>query len=366
MTDDSGTFTGVLKICADVTERKKNQQRLRQAQKLESLGILAGGVAHDFNNLLTAIIGNASLVLERTESATPSRKMLQSLITAGERAAQLTRQLLTYAGKDQGRLQPLELAAIVRELVPLLTAIIPKMVNLSMELEDGGHWVSADPAQLQQVMMNLVINAAESIPPNGPGEVKVTVGRRRLQSEDYRDAVVPIEMNDREYVSFRVTDNGTGMDPATQSRIFDPFFTTKFQGRGLGLAAVLGIVKGLGGTLTVRSAPEQGSVFTVLLPAIQAAAEARGEPPRPRSPDRQRRASAPFCSWTTTRRCAPSPNKLWRSTGTACCWRATGVKRSPWRRPIRRCARSCWIWRCPSWAAIARGRFCAPCVPRCR
>jgi PAS domain S-box-containing protein len=283
MTDGSDSFTGVLKMCADVTERKKNEQRLRQAQRLESLGILAGGVAHDFNNLLTAIIGNASLVLERTKPASPSRMMLQSLITASERAAQLTRQLLTYAGKDQGKLQPLDLAAIVKELAPLLTAVVPKMVNLSLKLDDGVHRAEADPAQLQNVMMNLVINAAESIPASTPGKVKVAVSRRTLQRDDYRDAVVPIETSDREYVSFKVTDDGIGMDAATQSRIFDPFFTTKFQGRGLGLAAVLGIVKGFGGTLTVRSAPGQGSVFTVLLPAIQAAA-ARMELPRPRSP----------------------------------------------------------------------------------
>jgi CheY-like chemotaxis protein len=208
--------------------------------------------------------------------------MVQRLITTSERAAQLTRQLLTYAGKDQGKLQPLDLAAIVRELAPLLTAIIPKIVKLSLELEDGVYRVEADPAQLQHVMMNLVINAAESIPGHASGEVKVAVGRRTLQPEDYRDAVVPIETCDQEYVSFRVTDNGNGMDAATQSRIFDPFFTTKFQGPGLGLAAVLGIVKGLGGTLTVRSAPGQGSMFTVLLPAIQEATS-RVDLPRPRS-----------------------------------------------------------------------------------
>jgi CheY-like chemotaxis protein len=209
--------------------------------------------------------------------------MLQALITASERAAQLTRQLLTYAGKDQGKLQPLDLAAIVRELTPLLSAIVPKMVKLSLELEDGVHRVGADPAQLQHVMMNLVINAAESTPTHTPGEVKIAVGRRVLLPQDYRDAVVPVESSDREYVWFRVTDHGSGMDAGTQSRIFDPFFTTKFQGRGLGLAAVLGIVKGLGGTLTVRSAPGQGSVFTVLLPAIEAAV-ARVESPLPRSP----------------------------------------------------------------------------------
>jgi PAS domain S-box-containing protein len=277
-----GEIRGMVAFVRDVTEQKQNEQRLRQAQKLESLGILAGGVAHDFNNLLTGIIGNASLVLERTEPDSPSRMMLQSLITASERAAQLTRQLLTYAGKDQGKLQPLDIAAVVKELAPLLTAIIPKTVNLSLELEGGVHRVEADPAQLQHVMMNLVINAAESIAANTPGEVKVAVGRRTLQPEDYRDAVVPIETSNREYVSFRVADDGSGMDAATQSRIFDPFFTTKFQGRGLGLAAVLGIVKGLAGTLTVRSVPGQGSVFTVLLPAIQAAA-ARVELPLPQT-----------------------------------------------------------------------------------
>jgi CheY-like chemotaxis protein len=145
------------------------------------------------------------------------------------------------------------------------------MVRLLLEVEENVPLVQADPAQLQQVMMNLVINAGEAIQECTPGEVKVAVGRHSLQPEDYRDAVVPIETGEREYVSFTVTDNGTGMDPATQARIFDPFFSTKFHGRGLGLAAVLGIVKGHGGTLTVRTAPEKGSIFTVLLPASQAA-----------------------------------------------------------------------------------------------
>jgi PAS domain S-box-containing protein len=283
MTDDSGALTGILKMCTDVTERKTNEQRLRQAQRLESLGLLAGGVAHDFNNLLTAIIGNASLALETIEPGSRSRGMLQALITASERAAQLTRQMLTYAGKDQGKLQSLDVAAVTKELLPLLTASIPKMVHLSLELEEGVPPVEADSAQLQQVIMNLVINGAESISERTPGEVKLAVRRHTLQPEDYRDAVVSIEPGDadRVYVSFSVTDNGSGMDTATQSRIFDPFFTTKFQGRGLGLAAVLGIVKGHGGTLTVRSAPGEGSVFTVLLPASEAAR--RVELPRPPS-----------------------------------------------------------------------------------
>ena len=211
--------------------------------------------------------------------------MLQDIIAGSERAAQLTRQLLAYAGKDQGKLQSLDVAAATKELVPLLTASIPKAVRLSLELEDGIPLVLADPAQLQQVMMNLVINAAESIPERTPGEVKIGVGHRRLRPEDHRDAVVPITPNDREYVSFSVTDNGIGMDAATQSRIFDPFFSTKFHGRGLGLSAVLGIVKGHGGTLTLSTTPGKGSVFTMLLPATHEArrVEAPSRPLRWRS-----------------------------------------------------------------------------------
>jgi PAS domain S-box-containing protein len=284
---DGNTCMGVMAMCTDVTERKKNEQRLRQAQKLESLGLLAGGVAHDFNNLLTGIMGNASLALEYTEPGSRPREMLQDVIAASERAAQLTRQLLTYAGKDQGKLKPLDIAAAAKELAPLLSASIPKMVQLSLELEDRVPLVEADPGQLQQVMMNLVINAAESIPERTPGEVKVAVGRHSLQPEDYRDAVVPIETGKtgkRHYVSFTVRDNGSGMDAATQARVFDPFFSTKFHGRGLGLSAVLGIVKGHGGTLTVRTAPEKGSVFTVLLPASRAAG--RVETPAPPIPER--------------------------------------------------------------------------------
>jgi PAS domain S-box-containing protein len=271
MLDVSGARVGTLVMCTDVTERKKDEQRLRQTQKLESLGVLAGGVAHDFNNLLTGIMGNASLVLDTTEPGSRSHAMLQAVLAGSERAAQLTRQLLTYAGKDQGKLQPLDIAAAARELVPLLTASIPKLVQLSLDLEDNVPLVQADPAQMLQVIMNLVINAAESIPERTSGHVKVSVGRQSLEPEDYRDAVVPIEAGSREYVSFTVTDNGAGMNGETQARIFDPFFSTKFPGRGLGLAAVLGIVKGHGGTVIVRTAPEKGSMFTVLLPASQAA-----------------------------------------------------------------------------------------------
>ena len=176
--------------------------------------------------------------------------------------------------------------------------------------------MKADPAQLQQVMMNLVINAAESIPERTPGEVRVAVGRHRLTPEDYRDAVMPVDDSDREHVAFSVTDNCSGMDPATQARIFDPFFSTKFAGRGLGLAAVLGIVRGHGGTLTVRTAPGKGSVFTVLLPASHAA-RPEGTPTAV-VPEIASAGSARFSLWTTNPRFGPSRSGLWNSAGTAC------------------------------------------------
>src|SRR5260370_31073417 len=167
--------------------------------------------------------GSGSVVWRGPEPSSASGMMLRSQTPASERAAQLTRQLLTYAGKDQGKLQPLDIAAVVKELAPLLTAIIPKTVNLSLQLEGGVYLVDADPAQLQHVMMNLVINAAESIPANTPGEVKVAVGRRTLQPEDYLDAVVPIETSNREYVSVRGAANGSRRRRGRASRHFDPF-----------------------------------------------------------------------------------------------------------------------------------------------
>jgi len=268
--DDDGRLTGVLGMCTDVTERKQVEQQLRQTQKLESLGILAGGIAHDFNNLLAGIMGNASLAADSIGPLSPGRPMLEDVVSASQRAAQLTRQLLAYAGKDHGATESVDLAHFVRELMPLLSSSIPKMVNLTLDL-DAVPPVQGDPAQLQQVLMNLVINAAESIAPGHAGSVKIAVGRRRLTAEDRRGAVIPIESGTEEYVAITISDSGCGMDAGTQARIFDPFFTTKFDGRGLGLSAVLGIVRGHRGTLTLASEPGVGTSFAVLLPVSKAA-----------------------------------------------------------------------------------------------
>jgi len=253
-------------ICMDVTERHRFQEQLCQTQRLESLGLLAGGIAHDFNNLLVAIMGNASLARDTLPAAAPAIPLIQRVLTACERAALLTRRLLSYAGKEHSAVAPVNLADLVRDLGSLLRTSIPKLVNLSFELDEDLPPVLADEAQLQQVVMNLAINAAEAIPERMTGTVTLSTRRRRLLPEDRHCAVIPLENGDGEYVELSVRDTGCGMDLPTQTRIFDPFYSTKFTGRGLGLAAVLGIIGAHGGTITVRSAPGQGSCFTVLLP----------------------------------------------------------------------------------------------------
>jgi PAS domain S-box-containing protein len=265
--DEAGVPAWMSGICMDVTERHRFQEQFCQTQRLESLGLLAGGIAHDFNNLLVAIMGNASLArgtLSATASAGP---MLQDVLTACERATLLTRRLLAYAGKDHSSVAPTNIATLVRELGSLLRTSIPRLVTIALELEDDLPCVLADETQLQQVIMNLVINGAESISEGETGTLTIAARRRRLHPDDQRCAVIPITNIAREYVELSVRDTGCGMDEATQARIFDPFYTTKFTGRGLGLSAVLGIVSAHRGTITLKSAPGQGSCFAVLLPA---------------------------------------------------------------------------------------------------
>jgi signal transduction histidine kinase len=241
-------------------ERKNLEEQLRQAQKLESLGLLAGGVAHDFNNLLTGILGNASLVLELLSPPEPERSMLQDVVRASERAAELTRQLLAYAGKGKFVVQPVHMSEMVREIGQLVRSSIPRQVELKMELQADLPLVEADPSQMQQLIMNLVINAAEAIG-DKTGTVEVTTG----VCEATRDTGLAVYL--------RVRDSGCGMDERTQAQIFDPFFTTKFMGRGLGLAAAQGIVRGHGGGIQVTSQLGVGSTFEVWLPAMERGAE---------------------------------------------------------------------------------------------
>ncbi len=251
-----GTFT-------DITERKRNQERLRQTQKLESIGLLAGGIAHDFNNLMTGILGNASLVLNDVEEATAER--IRDIIACAERAADLTRQLLAYSGKGQFIAQDLNVAEAVNQIGGLVQFSIPKSVQLSVTTETRLPPVRMDPGHLQQILMNLVINAGEAIGEGHPGKVNVTTSIAEVE-ENLIDALGE-EVPPGRYVTIEVTDSGEGMGEEHLPRIFDPFFTTKFTGRGLGLAAVAGILRSLRGGITVSSEPGRGSMFRVVLPA---------------------------------------------------------------------------------------------------
>ena len=267
-----GVVAGVMTLAVDMTESvllkhamRETEERLRESAKLESLGVLAGGIAHDFNNLLVGIMGNASLVLEESVLAEPSRSMLQSVITASERAAILTRQMLAYAGKGQFVIEPVDLSEAVTQMLPLLKGVIPRQVTLQTQLTRGLPPIEADTAQLQQVFMNLVINAAEACGER-PGCVVIRTTLEEIAPRPSGSFGLPAP-EPGTFVVLEVTDTGAGMDHATRARVFDPFFTTKFTGRGLGLSAVLGIMRSHKGAIDVYSDPGQGSTFRVFFPA---------------------------------------------------------------------------------------------------
>jgi signal transduction histidine kinase/ActR/RegA family two-component response regulator len=254
-----------------LAEQRRTEERLRQTQKLESLGILAGGIAHDFNNLLTGIIGNVSLALDCEPPESPLRRYLEDAIHASERAADLTRQLLAYSGKGKFSIQSLDLSDVVRQINALIQTSISKNVQVLLHLEKGLPIIEADSAQLQQIVMNLIINAAEAISPDQDGVVIIETGIARVDDAYLKGTMAAEGAEPGEYVYLEVRDTGSGIDEATLTRIFDPFFTTKFMGRGLGLAAVMGIVRGHHGALKVQTAPGKGSTFRVLFPAIERA-----------------------------------------------------------------------------------------------
>ncbi len=252
----------------DITERKHLEQQMRQTAKLESLGLLAGGVAHDFNNLLTGIMGNASLALSDGKADTWTKQLMKEVVLASQRAADLTRQMLAYAGKGRFIVERLNLSDLSREISTLVRTSIPKNVDLQLNLAENLPPVMADGGQIQQLIMNLAINGAEAIGEAHGGYVRVTTGVEQVDSEMVKVNFEPNSMRPGNFVTLEVTDSGTGMDEATKAKIFDPFFSTKFTGRGLGLAAVSGIVRGHHGAIRVFSAPGQGTTFKVWLPAV--------------------------------------------------------------------------------------------------
>jgi signal transduction histidine kinase len=245
--------------------RRAIEAKVLDVQKLESLGVLAGGIAHDFNNLLVAILGNASLALLDLPDDSPARQSIADIEIASQRAGELARQMLTYSGRSRFQIEPIELAELVRELMTLLQVSIGKSVVIKLDLPGEPVIVDGDAAQIRQVVMNLVINAADAIGERS-GVVTIRVGHLLADAAYLADVHPGAGLEAGHYAALEVSDTGMGMDSATQARIFDPFFTTKFAGRGLGLAAVLGIVRGHKGALRVYSELGRGSTFRVVLP----------------------------------------------------------------------------------------------------
>lgn len=269
----------------DITERKQFDHQMQQTARLESLGILAGGIAHDFNNLLAGILGNAGLALSDAPADSGYQSALKDIVHASQRAAELTSQMLAYAGKGRLVMRRLDLSETVNDISSLIRSSIPKSVELSLNLAEKLPLVEADSGQMQQVVMNLIINGAEAIGEGNKGSVQVVTGHEVLSSDDIRTNFPSSDLLPGAYVTLEVTDNGKGMDEKTQNRIFDPFFTTKFTGRGLGLASVLGIIRGHQGAIRIRSCPGRGSAFKVWLPATDQIGSA---PPPPVSPEELR------------------------------------------------------------------------------
>jgi PAS domain S-box-containing protein len=256
----------------DITERKKAEDAVRYAQKKESLGILAGGVAHDFNNLLVALLGQTSLALAHLPPGSPARTHVEKAIKAAQRAADLTLQLLAYSGRGQLKVAPLQLNDLIEENVHLLEATVPKHIDLQLFLAQPLAAIEADRGQMQQIIMNLMINAAEAIG-DRPGRITVTTRSQTMteaEDEELFQRYTNQPLAAGPYVALIVADDGCGMAHETLAHIFDPFFTTKFTGRGLGLAAVLGIVRGHRGGLYITSEPGQGTTFHLVFPATDA------------------------------------------------------------------------------------------------
>jgi signal transduction histidine kinase/CheY-like chemotaxis protein len=278
----------VIVTMVDITERKradeerrKLERQLQQAHKLESLGVLAGGIAHDFNNLLTGILGGADLALGMMGPGSPGRHLVEIIQKSASRANDLTNQMLAYSGRGRFRIEPLDLSALVLEMEQLLDSSVSKKVILESDLPSNLPAVMADATQLRQVVMNLIINATEAI---GDAKGTVSVSTKLVSLQDRTTAIdyPPDGLKPGRYVCLEVSDTGCGMDAETKAKMFDPFSTTKFQGRGLGLAAVLGIVRRHKGAVKVSSEPGRGTEIRVLLPAVDGPAVSDRDAPADR------------------------------------------------------------------------------------
>ncbi len=277
--DREGHVVGLLGTYEDITDRKKSEEERRKlekkmehTQKLESLGVLAGGIAHDFNNLLVAILGNAELALLDLPSGSPAEFYLSEIQNTSLRAADLCKQMLAYAGKGRISVEPLNMSLLVREMSQMLEVSISRRAIIRYKFQKDIPAIEADATQIRQVIMNLIINASEAIK-DKDGVISVSTGSMFCDSSYMSGSYLYEQLPEGDYVYLEISDTGIGMNKETQMKIFDPFFTTKFAGRGLGLAAVLGIVRGHKGFLKLYSEPERGTSFKVFFPALKNASE---------------------------------------------------------------------------------------------
>ncbi|MBN2609801.1 MAG: PAS domain S-box protein [Candidatus Fermentibacteraceae bacterium] len=259
------------KVIAEET-RKNLEAQIQHTQKLESLGVLAGGIAHDFNNILMAILGYADLALLDSEPGSPSRSSIEEIEKAARNAADLTKQMLAYSGKGKFQIAKLDLNKIIREMTHLLEISISKKAVIKFNLAAKLPPIEADPSQIRQIIMNLITNASDSMEDTS-GVITITTNIMDCDSDYLGTVYLSDRVEEGTYVYMEVADTGCGMDDQTLKRLFDPFFTAKFTGRGLGLSAVLGIIRGHGGTIKVYSEEGSGSSFKVLLPAVKGEAE---------------------------------------------------------------------------------------------
>ncbi len=273
--DEHGGIAEFQAVGQDITERKKAaeerarlEQQMLHAQKMESLGVLAGGVAHDFNNILMAIIGNVDLSLMKIEEASPITANLRNIEKAAMRAADLAKQMLAYSGKGRFVIEKLDLNRLIEKLHPILEPSLPDNAVLTLKLHKPLPVVEADANQMRQILMNLFMNSVEALGENG-GEITIRTDDRELDRESLKDLLLGEAMAEGRYVVLEVADTGCGMEKEVLDKVFDPFFTTKFTGRGLGLAAALGIARGHKGGIRITSEPGKGSVFQVLLPTSE-------------------------------------------------------------------------------------------------
>jgi len=274
-------------IARDITERRRAEEERRQleaqiqhAQKLEGLGVLAGGIAHDFNNLLVGMMGYAGLALTKLRPESPAHTYVERIEQSAQRAAELTNQLLAYSGKGTFMIRPLNLSTLAIEMGRLLSASVSKKAVLKYNCNPDLPLIQGDAAQLHQVIMNLITNASDAL---GDDTGVITISTRTVAADRtyLSRTFLDDDLLEGQYVCLEVSDTGCGMDTETRQKIFDPFFSTKFTGRGLGLAAVLGIVRGHKGAVKVYSEPDNGTTFKILFPAVEAASGESLEPDEP-------------------------------------------------------------------------------------